>query len=115
MSLTDDPDALCEYCEQNRATMWSDEGKRQCPSCAPPGVSHLGVEWVCRGKSVGAGGMLHKISDDYDLDEIEKNDVVEAACGKRPGTSSDAKAKPSSVFPPGYCPTCDECFPNVEP
>jgi len=30
----------CEYCETQEAVMWSDQGKRQCETCAPPGVVH---------------------------------------------------------------------------
>lgn len=26
---------LCEYCESREASMWSDQGKRQCAECAP--------------------------------------------------------------------------------
>jgi len=29
----------CEYCNTREATMYSDQGRAQCDTCAPPGVS----------------------------------------------------------------------------
>lgn len=29
----------CEYCENRRATTWSDEGRAQCAECAPPAAA----------------------------------------------------------------------------
>lgn len=30
---------LCEYCENNPAVEWSDQGRAQCEECSPPTVS----------------------------------------------------------------------------
>jgi len=84
---------------------------------ATPGVDPVNhqeqADYVAISKSHGTDRRLHRVQGAPDAGELRNGERCEVACSTTlTSGESSWKAKPSSVFPPGYHPVCTEpeCF-----
>lgn len=84
----------------------------------PPGempIDHRKhADWLAVTNNHGTERRIHRVDEDaHDLEQLRNGDPVEVACSTSLiSETSNWKAKPAGVFPPGYHPVCTdpECF-----